>query len=1840
MKSGISLIAVLLFMLAATTASIVVFRYIGQEGFASGARLKNNEAYQASQAGLEAVQGWLANKGADAGAIIRQFKKESGKPVLLVNNDNHLNLLGSINSNKQNFKVYLTGIDVSKQPYQLKFMSVGESRDGAKYSQIGIFDVEGLYNISIARPSEPGTAPEVPAFHGGLGQNTQGKFSSATIIGDATLNGLSTTGDLIVTGNLTVMDNSYSFIGCKNPPNSLDSTGNMYIVGSWHARGYKICGDAYIGGLLETTSDPQFRGNLYANSGIKNNGIRVYKNATLGGDLITGTAQATFDGNLIMEGTAKIEVQDGSKVSVGGSVWNMNTTGLFKGQNNNDKYKNLVMGGSGKYLYISKPPAEQCDNNKKENCNNFSYSWYQLTTGSNYAHFTSQATYIAPTTGNKLIYPSGANPLTSMAEQITKDNNGKFTVEDPLEVPADMKQEWLAKGKKLDSLVNITNNTTGLPLSCVRLVKRPENANNDYASHWGFGDGVQNCAPADYPSAGMKQNNGEQGKCTSSKNDYNFIRAANDCYAALTKSDPKGILYQRSSSEKFLALVVNNPQEKSPAQYDFLNGNFIFAYTADLGATMKLPPTTDNSKIFLYFELGSTKSLPLENTCLGLPTPCKRNYFIFSEKDFAGSSGTATINGAIFLANGSKITGMLPDAIIEFNKDLYKALTDVGVIKGTNQSNKQSDIPPEELQDDYYVPSTSHLKVGLQSRYASKEKIPKTEGTDFIYAKPSILVLPRVIYLKEGTVANTDELKKYYKVLYLNGAPSPSGNENQAHECNFNNAERGTNKEYCKLTSKSDCGNDCENHPFYVVTYDDDTFSNGGGGGGGNGDGGEETGTTDPDGATLRCNMPQSGSVFPYGTAVSAPSVTCSKGSLTGTTTWSPNIAWGSTSLAPGSYNNIRATANCGSGNITSNSCGNFSVMNPNVTLTCNISGSIKAGSPIPKSTSGNFTLTLAGCTSGAPTNISYPNISDSPSAGTYSNVVVSADCGAAKGLQVQCEGSLNVVGLKCSDLQQYVKAGATIGKPNLTCVPNNLTQTGTATWKNGTSTISMPFSVPADASAGTNYNIEASSIKCGNESNLTASCGRTTVSGITCTNLPTSVQKGGKINSEPNISCISGENATSKTFYQSTSDYQYATGSFGFPWTLGTALRYFVTAQATCGSETGLRANCGVVNAVDNSICQYEGSMCPGFAVDQVVTASQDGQLGGNNVSICVFATSIAKMGNESGGNGSPLKVNGVVLKHGDNSTQAGRCGNTGWGQKTCADALASVPKIDGGYYIYIPNWVGEFQTTGGTPFCSGGTSICDFNPDWCGGDGYAVNVDHGTKNPPKGSTNPAPSAGAKKKCSYIKDFNSIKYTNGSTLMINGIEYDCEDNDGCTIGTSGLSKPPTADGGYYVYLKVGEINDWNVNTTSCTGTIQTGSPSCNPVAMKTVATNCKNKIGSLEASPNPPLNPLTACFEHTDGKCYVCDNNNTSTNSSNCLLYSCWSTWLWDGKNVNATNLATWYKEVPCDGSNASSSSKASSSSAQSSSSVPSSSSVSSSSSVPSSSSVSLTCTLAKTSVALGESINAPTLSCTNGNTPTNKSFSNSNGSIANIGNWNNNSPTYYTNRPSTGTTAITVNATCGSTNINSFNCGNITVNNPTCNGLPTTVASGNGGTFTPTINCGGSTNIANSNFTPGTNCSWNASGTSGYFTRTATGNCTLTLNNFSCNGNSLSGLSIPCCTGNNSCTTAQNVNVTVGAASSSSGTCTSTFTFNESSVNNTASICGSSVNLTNNSTSKTCGLICANSTSTSLNCGNSIWLNANQSSNVNVNSNSTMTLTCNIPTATPISCKVSSCW
>jgi len=1482
-KSGVSLIAVLLFMLAATTASVVVFRWLAQENFSSGARLKGSEAFQASQAGLEATKGWLANKGADVGAVLKIFEANGGKPVKLVsqiNSTTDFDILAGKNlkaKRQQKFDVYLTAAHTSGQTYKLKFLSIGTARDGSKHTQAGIFEVEGLYKVVAYVPTPPGEAPEATAFWGGMSGNTQGKFESATIQGDANINGISTSGRLIVTGNLTTADNAQSRIGCKSATDNTRA-GDMYVLGTTNIRKFTVCGDAYVGGHT-TAMGPKFLRDFYANGGITNNGgegVTIGGNLTLGGDYNLRNSANTIGGNLVLDkrinlvfnsaGIGEHEftnsstehgflvIQNDSKITVGGDVWSMKD--LFKAvsgnKNDNNKYEELKLSNTdGKKLYIPdqnavpQGKARVCGNSSAYGCGGQTNRWYQHTYGTDTAHFriATGASHQNPTMGNK---PTGAkfldSDLASLGEQIkecVKPGGGTYKcVPDPLTVPkTGGVPDWKVPSQKLKNLVS-AGDTANLPKACIRLVKSPANAGGNYDSQWCFGDGlnsISNPSASDYPSM---------------SGGYNFIKAANDCYAKLKVSDPKKILYPESetdASKKFLPLEV---KPNSNGRSGYFNGNFIF-YFVEKGTNiqMNFPPTTNDTKVFVYFQEGYEGNIPWTNSCVD--GYCKRNYFIFSEQDIKGSSGSGTLNGTLFLANGAKLTDAagVPDLTIDFNKELYQALVDMGIVVGaTTSSSQQGGVPPQ--QDEYYIPSTSHLKVKLESQYTTEEGISSNDSNN--KAKPSIIVLPRVIYLNTGDISDFNaNPKKYYKVLYMNGATEQTvPNENSPTNCTIT---AGTyDLKTCNLESKSSCNGSikCQNN-FYVVEATSSL------GAPSSSSGGAPFGASSSS-ATLFCSGIAGAGEVKHGTKVNAPTLTCSNGATPSSISWISDAGpftsswWGANGNIPaGTFNNIRATATCGTGGTPqSNSCGNLKVTFDN-TLSCSITPSvIAAGSPI----SANLI-----CGTGNPTNPRYSNVGGSQTSlepGTYDNISVTADCsldggGLVPDLTATCPGTLTVVKLNCDRKELYAKPDGTIStgdRPTMSCYP----AVSSPTDESFTAPSAWNWTVPPNSPAGFEYNITGNA-KCSNLP-LTADCGKVTVAGITCSGLPSTVQLGKASPAEPTLVCNNGGTISNKSYIINN-----GTPSYSWP-TLSTnvANQYEIKGTATCNnSKTYLQSvpfTCPTVSVVGitTSDCAYSTGLCNGMPFSAVVTtvSQTNNWVSGQS---CFFASSISQIGNNV--SGEVILVNGQKLpgKSTGDGNPEGRCGGTGdwWktdNQLSCTDALVNIPKMDGGYYIYIPpGGVGQnFTATGGTKNTQCNTARCEYKPEWCGNKAFADVVGNSTTKPIIAGT-----------CLFISDFTygAIQPGSNTTISINGERNVCGGSGNCSYS----NKPPKADGGYYVYLESGTNSNGRWSTAAGTNSgIVAGTKTNN--CGSTSAITCTLPTNKTEYDVNERITPIVTC--------------------------------------------------------------------------------------------------------------------------------------------------------------------------------------------------------------------------------------------------------------------------------------------------------------------------------------------------------------------------------------------
>ncbi|MFA6623132.1 MAG: hypothetical protein WCS54_03385 [Fibrobacteraceae bacterium] len=291
-KRGVALVTVLFFMLVAIIAATALFKWLKYMGESSAAELKRTEAYQASQAGVETVRAWLQYDANDVGAIIGYYMNEK-VPVRMDS------VLAPLQSNKdQKFSVYLIAADVQSYPYKLKFVSTGTGRNGSRYSQAVIFDVNGLFQVY--QPSESSLIDFNKAFFGSYGSVTgSDSLESGVINGDYKGNVPKVSQSLLVTGNV-VLQGSTTIAGA-----------DTYIGGNFSIQGASTFGKSgsdttvlYVGGdvtdcagaTLTVYGDAYFAGDI-----AKNCGIYVSGNMTVDGTLYRSTDAHNFHvgGNLI-----------------------------------------------------------------------------------------------------------------------------------------------------------------------------------------------------------------------------------------------------------------------------------------------------------------------------------------------------------------------------------------------------------------------------------------------------------------------------------------------------------------------------------------------------------------------------------------------------------------------------------------------------------------------------------------------------------------------------------------------------------------------------------------------------------------------------------------------------------------------------------------------------------------------------------------------------------------------------------------------------------------------------------------------------------------------------------------------------------------------------------------------------------------------------------------------------------------------------------------------------------------------------------------------------------------------------------------------------------------------------------------------------------------------------------------------------------------------------------------------------------------------------------------------------------------------------------------------------
>ena len=781
-KSGISLIAVLMFMLAATTASIVVFRWISQENSSSGARLKTSEAYQASQAGLEAVQGWLTNKGADAGALIRVFEEQNTKqPVLLISNvgtGTTMDMLAgqvfqSSNSRQQKFEVYLTGVNTNTQPYELKFLSVGTARNGSKHSQFGIFKVEGLYKMTI-NISNPPSQRQVPGLYIGGGNVNYGggvTVSSAYINGNWGGNPPKTLGEFVVTGDLTLSGSNVDLGGpvCvgKNMSiqNSCTALRNVYVGGNFTAAGGTFENLFVEGNLTQSNCDIT----VAKKSNVPKSGNLIV-NGTITPD--QGAKNFFVEGNLVLGPSARISFNGTNYVfRVEDSVWIPSATGIGGNLTNNPERR--ILG--------NKPASLMAITN-----------WIP---SGGYLSQTNQTTLFSSNANNKvnnlasstLTKPTGADTAKTNCDEVWR------------------KEDSCGNPYVVDDIIQTADITA--------MQNKPANATCGLTSP---------VHTHEFNPAGGT----------------NLINALNTCYS--NNKNNSNVLYNG-----FLVIRLKDNGNIGYDATPLLNGKFIFIYDDKTnGNQFRIPPTDANAKVLIYLKKGIGEMItpPVCNSSVNYNYFI---YILEGFGQLNGFTSTCPFRGNIYMPRVNPITGQTNcgttttaqgNAVIEQNDALLEELLKSGIIcdygqgggcqQGGSGSSSSSGNFTTEIRDSSYVPTVPHLKVSLQSQYANEEGISNSSR-----AEPAILIMPRVVYVKPGEIATKEQLARYYNILYLNGAyPTANTRPTKAQEASTymqNNCSdaitqmasgvSGTYTCSINLKNTANCNSDLCNSKIYIV---------------------------------------------------------------------------------------------------------------------------------------------------------------------------------------------------------------------------------------------------------------------------------------------------------------------------------------------------------------------------------------------------------------------------------------------------------------------------------------------------------------------------------------------------------------------------------------------------------------------------------------------------------------------------------------------------------------------------------------------------------------------------------------------------------------------------------------------------------------------------------------------------------------------------------------------------------------------------------------------------------------------------------------------------------------
>ena len=761
-KAGVSLIAVLLFMLVATIAATATWKWITSEGKSSASRMLKREAYQSAVAGIENARAWMTYHGNDLGALIKQYFDNGNRPIKL--NDQ----LTPWVQGKQNYDVWLTGVNAgAAHNFKLKILSKGTSRNNSEHTEVAIFNVDGLYQMTI--PAMSIVLDFDKAFSGSMdGATNSPTIESALINGDYTGNQPTVTKDLVVTGNV-VLQGTASAVG-----------GDLYVRGNASFNSDTRLGApgkvAYVGGsitsceggYLSSRGDLLVEGDYPANCAVDADG-----NLTIGGTLYRGSATYNFyvAQNLVFKEAGNFDwsatnslIADSPRNGVRGSTYLANISGQ-----NSDRQREVTLGNP-VYLYESFPAAiHYCQNGCEKNgvltkadadCSNRCGTWSKFCEG----FFTSCGTAgDIGLEGNRYFsFRSGVSD-----SRVSDERVHSWSSSDP--VLRNIGGNYWANIEKMNAYGNLIKEDNKIPQPI--LLKD--------TSVWLHHIANGHCRTLGYEWADKQEKNEISREDLMNDNAQKVFKALNDCWQKMT-TDGDNTLYNGFMIVKFAGDATSSMKQEV---VETMNGKFVFYFESQMQNAFYLPPTSESTAIMFYARQGGG-TLMSAKTDAAHPGPYNYNYFIFSDgtSESRMQFSNIKINGSVIMANDSKAKIADGGVNLQYNGEVLSALAEAGLIEqnpdfGSDEDAAGAAIGIAGQKDSYYISTAPQIHVSLVSRSESSESVPAANAADVVDG--SFIVLPRVIFLPKNPYG---KLSDYFNVVNLNGANEQKNMSNV--ECN------------------------------------------------------------------------------------------------------------------------------------------------------------------------------------------------------------------------------------------------------------------------------------------------------------------------------------------------------------------------------------------------------------------------------------------------------------------------------------------------------------------------------------------------------------------------------------------------------------------------------------------------------------------------------------------------------------------------------------------------------------------------------------------------------------------------------------------------------------------------------------------------------------------------------------------------------------------------------------------------------------------------------------------------------------------------------------------------